>query len=882
MREHVIKPLGLVTQPNKYGVYPPGALQRADNVVMRQVGVLQQMPRRAELLPPTFGSGGDWQIEKMHSTTRQLLLFKHERVVTLEWQTSWLREGGAQDDAFFIDLNESPFPKFNTLLIGGKRSLSSILFRGRSIFNSDYGILATDYINPQNADQRTIRYAGMVQPLLFATASTADGAAHVAATVAAYSCVLIRKYPDGYQLISEPAPILRVKNTDTVVHGGDITVRWTDPSHLPPTADRSGVREGDIIELYRTPSVESGGTFTNADPGETLYRVQTHVITAAEVAAGFANFIDKSGAEPFGPELYTNPGQEAGAAPRRRPPAAMSVAQYKGFAFYTNITYPAQWKTAWPGGFGKLDTPELRKNGIGQRRATGATFTVGSPVITGIPTAELDGVQEGQYLSTWGFTSSGLFPTTDGYAFVSAVDPVAGTITMDRNAIAAPLALQMAASDVLELDGVLYAMGSLSTFMKHIVNGTGVAVGAAPPQGFYSIVTEPSITYDEPYNELITIYDQRMLLEPSRYVQGNVSVRATNAQNYDPPIPGINDDPQVFAPTREPNLTTWSWADQPEAVTPGNSTSVGYGEVHATAATRDALWFHASDGLFRLTGYGTRSSGVGAQFRVDLIDKTVVIAHPHAMGVLRDVVHSYTNRGLVQITDAGVRDLSNGVIGDILPGARLQTILNSEETVQPGEYFIAGDDDQDEVWLGVRYQTTFPPSPPPFQFATDYFVYRTPVQAFTKCITAQSSTAIVFAEFLHGLALSIDADGVENYALSQYMAERSVIDYQPVSAGDPLAAKQWIDCILIFDLGDAGIVHINARFNQSDVGGGYPRAKQNDSRRNVGVPRRAPAVAHTLSPGLVMDDNDVRLGRFFGLSLRFEGLSEQHLFRSVP
>lgn len=896
MRETVIRPLGLVTQPNKYGVYPPGALSRADNVVIRQVGILQQLQRRTQVLAPT---GLDWRIEKMHSTGEALLLFKHEVVVSLEWQTSWLFNGGVQDDAFFIDVDAGPFPSWNDVQIGGHRSISTILFRSRTICNSDQGIIAADYTDPHGADQQTIRYAGLPQPLLTADASSVEGEALAPANVATYSCVITRTYPDGYVLISEPAPLIRVLNNagDGHSHGGDIIVRWVDPMHVPSITDRSGVRAGDLIEVYRSPAVESDGdVFGNVDSGSTLYLVQTHVITDAEIAVGAANFIDKSGAEAFGPELYTNPGQEAGGAPRRRPPAAMSCAQYKGFAFYSNLTYPAQWKTGWPGGFGNLNTPELRAHGVGIRsvgpEGSGAfggstpVFTVGSPLITGLTADDVKGMVPGQYLTSFGATSDGLFPTADGFAYVYSVDDgsVSGTpsITMDRpaDATTAPTSFAFSAQDLLELDGAIYTIASMQKLMEQFTAGTSLSSpgfdGPGPMQNFYSIVPEPSIAYDHGFDHLATIYDQRLLIEPSRYVQGNITVRATNGKNYDPPIPEIEEAVQILTPTREPNLSTWSWADQPECVAPGNALSIGYGEIQATIATRDAIWYHASDGLYRLTGYGTRSSGVEAQFRVDLIDRTVVISNPNAITTLRDAAYSYTNRGLIEITDSGARELSEGTIGDILPGARLLPADIDGDPVDPNEYFMCGDDDRDEVWLGI--------TKPSGSDRTEYFVYRVSVQAFTKVVTpaVSYSSAIVFAEGFpgQGLALAIDGDGVEYYNPDAVESERATVDYQPVSVGDPLTSKQWIDCALIFDLDSAGgAVFCNARFNGSNVGGGNLLAKSNDSRLNVGVPRRAPAVGHTLAPGVAIDDNDVHRAQFYGLSLRFEVLAEQQLYR---
>ena len=858
MRETLVKPLGLVTEPNKYGVYPPGALSQATNVHMRSPGTLTQLPRSTALA----SAPGPYSPERLFSTGAQLLVFEDD--VPADWAIVWVEPDGTQTTATFEDTFAGMSP-FNSITIAGHGCITPILFRSRTLVNGDHGIIVADYVDPQTTDERMFRYANLAQPLLYATANIA-GQAIDPNDVVTYSCLLQRTYEDGYILISEPAPLLRVKNLAVTISGATVTVRW-DPTARAPSG--SGVRAGDEIELYRSPPVASPTAGLDTNSGNVLYHVQTHVITSAEVAVGHAVLEDTSGETAWGKELYTNPGAEAAQAPRRRPPAAMSCATFKGCAFYSNLTYPPLWVVSWPGGFGNLTTAESREHGVGARSISG-TFNAGvnPTIITAITAADLVGVVPGQYLT------GTAFPTASGSARVVSVG--ATSITMSVPATLSGVKT-FSAVDVLELDGVEFPIASLASLLRQLCAGASDIAGEPPPLS-YTIVTEPTVTYEETPGS--TIFNQRMALGPQQFPIATVTVRGTHGENYDPPIPQLTETVKTIERTREPNLTTWSWIDQPEAVAPPNSTSIGYGEIYASVATRDALWFHTSDGLYRLTGYATRSSGVGAQWRVDLIDRTLVLASPLAYTVLRDQVFSHTNRGLVEVTDSGARELSTGIIGDILPPARM-------EPDAAVDYFLEADDENDEVWVFARDADGED---------VEFFIYSVRAQAFTTCdgpnVFAPFARVFGFVDFLHSMVFALANEDVFDQNFLYYFVPgdtmatiETFVDFQAISAGDPMTAKQWIDMTLLFEASVAdelSATNVTPRFNGSSTSTAINfHERPNDARGICGVPRSAPAIGHTLAPGYATNTggDPKPLTQFYGLSLRFEILSDQQVFR---
>ena len=848
-REFVVTPLGLMTQANKIGVYPQGAMSRADGLVMRSPGYVEPFKRSTSLIsPPVVASASSYNLRVFPIGNGMSLIVRATgtslplSVDVFFGNSAATLIGATPESQQFNRARAAPF-----------------IFRNRLFAMSPNGLMAWDSTAPTTLAERTARWGQLLQPSL-SVSPTGSGSALNTLTAASYACVLRRVYADGYELTSAPSPIVRARNSTGAIGPVRMDIRWASPTGA---ADRPGVLAGDIIEVYRSKEASAPTAGLNVNPGTTLFLVKTFVITAAHIAAnGISNQQDTAEANKIvGREMYTNPGAETLQSSRFIPPISKCMADFKGFVFYGNVTQPGSWIGAYPGGYGNLaaGTPG-RLNGIGFRDGTG-TFTSGSNVITVVSAADIVGVVIGQNITVSGP------PTLPPFTTVTAVG--ATTITMS-NPVTGSGTVLWHSQDVVEIDGIRKGNGDAGVF-------TGVLSGSGNNLWYNIVIDEPMLYLNAGSGVEVT-YGQRMQWEPYRATQNSnsITVRGTNENNYDPPIPAIGATAQTFSAVPRKNLLYWSWEQEPESVSPATYAFIGSGEIYALATTRDVMWLFASDGLWRFTGYGTRPSGIAANFRVDLIDRTLVLAGPNAFTVLRDAVFAYTNIGLVKISDAvGVQPITRGIIGDLLPG---------RGWVESEDITLAADEILDEIWINVltgdlAANTT----------VVKTYVWQDQYGIFTILNQNTTSTAPLMtlafdrslSAMLQGIGqrASVTGPHVEWHDPAQTTYEACAGDYQPLYGPDPLSSKQWVDMAVVFDPGSAGQV-CTPRFNgiayASETIILYPNTL--DARANIGVDINAPAVANLLAPGYSMIAT-VGITRMRALSMRFVAIDEQQVFR---
>lgn len=821
-RETLIRPMGLITQPNQLGAYPAGAFKRADNVVMRAPGEVAQIQTVSQYAAP-YASAGSRPL-RLFSTGKQLLSW-NENAGT--WSTIWLN-GTAPIAATYRDTSVTA--GYNA------SNITPITFRGRVLVNAYDGIKVADYLDPTTTAEREFRDAQLPQPIIQGWSLPSAGQALPTQHVRSYAAVIRRKYADGYELMGPPSPIQRIKNPSVTATVVWILVRWTGS-----VAGRGGVRAGDIVELYASTSVNSPGNDLNTESGAQLYLVSSYTVPNDSDQA--ATLIDDSSPTSLGPvELYTNPGQIPYGALNAnfQPPRAKVVTQFKGHAFYFNITEPAAWKAAWPNGLGSLPagTPR-RASGIGWRHPTG-TFTNGSPVVTGISAADMVGVVAGQFLWTLGFTilsvTASTITLTDPWPFASS------TFAFD-------------VFDVLEIDGTTYPIGDLELLFYALHLNSGFR--------WYTMVTQETLTYREAYTagSYGLTHTQGLKIEPYRGVQGSLTIRGTNGANYVPAIPELSTDQPAkeFNPTERKNGYRYSADQQPEACPVPFEGHVGGGEVYGAWSTRDAIWVFASDGLTRISGQG----GKKPNWQQDPFDSTIALSAPMAGCVLRDSVYAYTSRGLVRVNNAGVVELTTGVLGNVLIGPAWSGT---------NDIFVESDENNNEVWLGIRADGV----------TAQYWVYNVDQAAMTKYIARPLSTAIAYATFLGGVAITdLVAAGLSGgvywFDPTNDVASESTVDFQPTYGENPVSVKQWSTMMVIFDRDSAGR-SVTPRYNEVAKTARTLTQLSNDARTNFGIGRAAPAVSNMLAPGLVMSAGASRM-KLSGVSLRFSELTEQQVKR---
>src|SRR5690349_14727053 len=524
VRKTVVKPLGMMTTPNSYGLFPAGALRDAKNCVMRRPGEVMCAPAGTNYT--TFGS--------TNYKLRHLAPMDAGHVIALwhdgsnNWSASEGVPGGTQNACTFA-VSSGSSAVFSQSRVGSTRS------RDRLLMNSELGVMVCDYMQPANSTQRTFRWAGIPQPGSVGVTNfsyTATGAIPDGVMVA-YVAIITREYADGYILKSVPSVPVKMLNT-----GGASAVTWTLAVNV--TNASAELQVGDFVEIYRTDGLAT--TAKTADPGGTFKRIIRHALTAGEIAGGSITVVDAQQVlSPYyttdGVELYTNPYQEGSTAANRQPDICKAMATFKGFTFFGNITERAQWEFSVPAGINDQTVNATgttkRQYGLGIRTVAG-TVTNGSAVITGVNAANLVGIVREQL-----HLSSSPFP------FGSRVIAVGvNTITMSANATANAASVQL--SDSLEISGNPgYSVLAYSSFASLTAEVSSNRTLSA----FDSNGDSPGI--------VLTIESPRPygIFPPTT----SFTIRATNGANYSPPVPELaTGTAQTFSPTPISNLLRWS------------------------------------------------------------------------------------------------------------------------------------------------------------------------------------------------------------------------------------------------------------------------------------------------------------------------------------
>jgi hypothetical protein len=726
-------------------------------------------------------------------------------------------------------------------LVRSRAQSGMMLFRGRLFLLYEGGVGVLDALD---GSVTATRWAQLPQPLINFVFPNTGAPSQTLGTVVSYAAILRRKYSDGYELISPASPIQRYYQTSPSGQKNNISVTLQSPSQA-----------GDILEIYRSREVAAPGPTADTESGTTLF-----MCASVTLPAGVGSYAVADPGAPnqiIGRELYTNPGQETLQSSGFPPPVAKCFAAFKGYAFYANAQEAGAFTLAFPGGFGPLTTADQRLAGFGTRTLTG-NLTNGSNTVTGISAADIVGIKKYQFV---------LHPNVPGFSYNTPTTYItsvgASSFTMSAAATATQAATEINLNDVVELYGVRLAAGTLNQLFACI--------------GVSSILPPLAVTVDKTVgDDGMLVFGQRMSISPYRSPpNGNaINARATNAANLVPIPADLSADApaQTYSATWRANKLMWSWEQQPERCPVGNYAFIGSGEIYALATTRDVMWIFASDGIWRFTGYGTRSSGIQANWRVDLVDRTVVLAAPSAYCVLRDAVFAYTNIGLVKVSDeVGVKPLTRGVIGDLLPGRRW---IDSDDIT------MAADDDNDRVFLNVTTGDNDAGT-----LVSDCYVWSEQYGVFTKLsqwVSGPSTLMRVAYDRVNG-GLLVGLGNINTLytywidpAGTQFAAATG--DFQPQYGPDPGSSKQWIEMCAMFDKASAGKL-VTPRFNgvAYDANALVQYPLQDDARSYFGVSMEAPAVANLLAPGFSIPPQNT-ITELRGLAMRYELIAEEPLF----
>jgi hypothetical protein len=850
-QELLVQALGMITQPNKMGQYPVGAMSFAQDVFIRAPGIVEAS-KPAVSLHAISSSAAAPCVVLIPGDAEMVNIYGNSGA---GWSAQWF-------SAATSNVVSIPYTFPGNGLSNYTRS------RGRSIVTTTNGPIIFDYATPTTAAQRTPRFVGLPAPVLTTYSSTAGGGNALAINKHCTVIALVKRvFPDGYELVSAMSnPVDAAAGPFTTADIG-ITLEFGTSS------DGFPVQVGDIVEIYRTRSQDAGsagigGTSCDA----TFYLTTTHTVVAGDVIV--CNFVDSVPDTGLGRQAYTNPNLGGGEATYVSPPAAPITCTFKGYTFLFNITEPAQAVLQALGGIGYAllaDPPAWRQNIVGGRELTG-TYAAGSRTITAISAAHMVGIKVGQALND--FT---VFPGGQPI-LVTAIG--ASTITLSSSG---PVAVGSGTKtfvvyDTMTIDG---ATGSYFPLGAGVNGARLESVQSSARSGLIVGTTFSALVKDDLFQAASLSFFSGIYTcsaTPPRFsiakrratplagALATISLNATNGANYQPALPEYGLTPQLFSPVVTPNGFAWCEEQEPDAWPPANRGHVGSGTVLAAISTPDAIWIACTDGLWRLSGDGGSVGSEGYDWRLDQIDSTLIVSGPQAICVLRDTVYMYTARGFVSVDDAnGVNDrLSEGIIGDLLPGVQYSSTASLK---------VRADEDKDEIWV-VTSSAAYVWS----------YLTKTWVRSFQ--LRPTSSCTYTYWRVLNALVMADDTVSAARYIDWLAVDPGTVIGvctYQPIYGGDPFQSKQFIDVTPSFDRSTIPAVAII--FNGITFTGLYVNGNEKtgtDRKLVFGVPRDAPAISQSLAIGLQFYSGDVsntQPPRLWGLRIRFEPLGEQQTQR---
>lgn len=106
----------------------------------------------------------------------------------------------------------------------------------------------------------------------------------------------------------------------------------------------------------------------------------------------------------------------------------------------------------------------------------------------------------------------------------------------------------------------------------------------------------------------------------------------------------------------KPNRIYYSKLLRPEAVPVANALDVGSADkkILRIFPLRDSLFVFKEDGLFRI-------SGETAPFVLSLFDSSCILLAPDSVSVANNIIYSWTNKGISNVTEAGVNEISRPI-----------------------------------------------------------------------------------------------------------------------------------------------------------------------------------------------------------------------------
>lgn len=843
----ILAPLGMITQPNKLGQYPAGAMSLALNAYMRNPGTIEAS-RYWNLVISLAGLGTPttpelWMLGFGNSPLAATIY----RITTGEWACTWFAvsgAGGTGSDYLYTDLG---YPSGRQHLpLDGRFGYATT--GQHTMLLGALGVMAFDYTNPSTSGQRTPRQAGLYPPYYLNPVSTAsDTTAGAIAPLKQFTAVAIlrRKFTgENYELVSAPTPATGYFNLSTSTY--DVAIAFGvffDPAF---------VRVGDVVEIYRTrtQSFTTTPSVTFVAPGADYLLCAARPLTSADISASSTEIVSYASDASLGEPLYTNDGLQGGGAIAKVPPTSSCVAKFKNYTFYFRTYDPPQVSFQQLFNWSNTGSANaaVRGNTFGSLTLAGTT-TASSNSVTSVSTANMVGVVIGQYVIGTGIPTLTKITATGATGF-----------TMSAAATTSVSGGTLTVYDQIEIDGVSGRVGTFSELTslpygtsKYLVSCLSLTNPPTSANALFFVPAQP-----------VVISRKDFFGDPADASKYTMTIRTTRGNLLVPALPRIElgETANTYTAKLNKNGFMWSEENQPENVPPDNFAFCGSGEIYACASTRDALWIFASDGLWRLSGTGGQA-GRSYDWRIDPVDSTLSISGPQAVCVLRDTVYAYTNRGFVSIDSTGaVREISSGRIGDLLPGPPWSAPTYTGTTAM----FLVADIENDEV----RFRE-------PGTATGITWIYNTLTDSFTQdTVTTNPLFYGIYSEAIRGVLTSQYAgSGIIGSPTSTVFRPLDVT-WQPIFAETPFVQHHWQTVDLAVDDTTANVnLYLNGSGTTVGTQTVTPGGTSVYSRAGWMVPRNAPAVANNIGIRVLGPDLAATAMKLQGIAVRYVNITEQ-------
>jgi len=771
---------GLWITPGPLGVSPPGSMQRCDNIVFRKPGVLEPLPADDQVVNTPLPT--DYLPRRMFPARPNKMLLVGEKDDDSDtWLTKWVTvDAGVVSD---VSLHGSP-PKYDSGRVQAVYYPGSNSQDGRQYVTSRNNLLRMNVATPTLAQR-----SGLSTPMgvIGALIPASDGRAYPIGAEANYRAIFKRTFDDGFtpEYTSPPSNLIRVKNIDASVRNMALQIGWA-----------TGLEEIELVagstltvELYRTRTVVG-----DRDPGGRCFLVGSAVVDATALTTRTVTIIDRIKDDELGEALYTNTGEQGIAAARYQSPRLRDVTEYRG-TLYGIVERERQSITLYVGvPWGVLTTSTERANGIGERTVTG-TVVIGLATVTGVSATDDKGIAVGQLVTSGGWPA--------GTRVLSAVP---GTITMDQNATGTPATTTVI--DQIEIDGTKYSMQLPITLYVFLHSQASYV---------YEIIFSRALLgltgggIDNQSGIAFTIARHYAGIDAADDAFG---VRATNGDKYSPPLEDFTGSDTDSTAQIEENRLGWCANNQPDHWPLGNRETLGNGTLLRLISTAETMYAFSTEGrVYRISGFDSN-------LVVDVVLEATHLASVNAVARFGSSIYAWTNRGVLEIGDAGIRNLSPQLKRP-LEKAYADRVTDQVTALFNFTGELQIENFHGEVWLRPEFTDGE-------DYRGEYYVYNIANDEWSRCTLAvacvhysQDQNTLVFMEEL-GAGDSMQKFQTVNQALPQLNQGDANFILNRSGSGEPGMLKQFREVVLLFQAaGTTAVITPTCNsFVDSAAGGG--------------------------------------------------------------